>query len=175
MKLEWRHSKRWTTAIKRPQLLFGVHPHCQKNWCPKRRGHRAEPRTERLLWSHFPDNATVGALAMMCRSSAGSSGMHGDRLYPCCPCQQLNTSISITCFVRGSWGGRAGWGRRTELVELEVQRKHNVPFGAWPAPRCMMEAHLKCCHDAWLSARDELKEKLDLQINRQREMGLYAS
>lgn len=38
--------------------------------------------------------------------------------------------------------------KRTESAELEVQGKHSVPFSAWPAPRCMMEAHLKYCHDA---------------------------
>ncbi len=102
--------------------------------------------TKRLSLSHFPDNATVGALAAMCHSSAGSSGMGGDRLYPSCPRQQLNTNISITCFVPSSWEG--GLGRRTESVEPEVHRKHSVPFSAWLAPRCMMEAHLKYCHDA---------------------------
>lgn len=93
----------------------------------------------------------------MKHSSAFSSGMGGDRSSSCCPCQQL--SISITCSVQRSWGGSLWRSRRRGNTMF--------PFKAWCAPRCMMGAHLKHFHGAWLSAKDELREKLNLQKNRQ--------
>ncbi|MEQ2305962.1 hypothetical protein AMECASPLE_003279 [Ameca splendens] len=87
-------------------------------------------RTKHL--SYFPDNAAVGALAMMCHSSAGSSGMHRDRLYPFVP---VNSSAqpSIT-WSRGLRWGAVVAGRNMEVLGLKVKRKHNDLFGAWLTP-----------------------------------------
>ena len=112
----------WATAIKRPQF-FLKSAHTARKTCAQRERDVEQTHTKHSPLSHFPDNAVVGALAIMCHSSAGSSGMCRDRLYLCCPCQQLSTSISITCSVWGNWGGRAGWGEKDRVGKAQGAKK----------------------------------------------------
>lgn len=105
-----------------------------------------EQNRTKLLF-YFPDNAAVGAFAVTRYSSAASSGMHGDRLYPFRPGQQLSPTWHH--LLEGvEVGGRVLGGGEMEFRGLKVQRQHHVLLGTWLKPRYTVQAQLGFYHDA---------------------------
>lgn len=115
---------RWLTALKTdPSLpLESTHKACRTG--VQSHVETAQPAQSGLSWSHLPYNTTVEALAVAWHSSASSSRMGGDRLYPCCPCQQ--PGLIIAYFIQRRWGGRTRWRNRTKSVKLRGQKKCSI-------------------------------------------------
>lgn len=115
---------RWSTALKQTPAPLWSPPTRLVELVSKATWTRRSPHKVVLPWSHFPNNTTVAALAVTWHSSDSSSRMGGDRLYPCCPCQQ--PSLNMVCFIQSRWGGRTRWRNRTKSVKLRGQKKCSI-------------------------------------------------